>query len=384
MYVIIYISFLKEVVIFMNKTKLFISASFDSKHKDFYEQEAAYLLRNDIRSKILGDVNSFLNKPKKNESLLINPEIVYVGGYYYYAGINTDTFEGCEKLVDTQLKEIDTADLVLVVIDRCSAIATMSELLYAAYKNKEIVIFADPKVCKLDINSKYWYAIEMAKTYDDNITFINYKDVNEIIDYLRKYKKNNLIKPLKNNIITREKNSQKNIFISCHYDFDHRYVNKENIVVLAQNDIRSKLVGDVRSATFENDVTFIKKNKNLKYVGGFYYYYLIGDRKRDSLKEYEMKSNAMILRLKQSDIVCCVLNNYESYGVVAEFLYASFLKKKVNIYYYKQITDFKKNKEYWFPIIMACKINNDTSIIDVKKEEDIIKSIENIDNDFFI
>lgn len=77
---------------------------------------------------------------------------------------------------------------------------------------------------------------------------------------------------------------KKIFFISCHYDFEHKYVNKENISVLVQNDIRSKLVGSVRSATFENDVTYIKKNKNLKYVGGFYYYYLVGDRKSDNLK----------------------------------------------------------------------------------------------------
>lgn len=365
----------------MNKIKLFISAAFDSKHKDFYEQEAIYNLRNDIRSKILGDVKYFLNKPKKDRCLLINPEITYVGGYYYYDNINANTLESCKDIIDIQLNELDTANLVIVIIDRCSAISTMSELLYAAYKNKEIVIFADPKVCKLDINSKYWYAIEMARTFDDNITFINYDDMNQIIEYLKGYKKNNSIKPNKNNIVAKEKSTYKNIFISCHYDFEHKYVNKENIVVLAQNDIRTKLVGDARSATFENESTYLKKNKNLKYIGGFYYYYLIGDRDKDDLKEYEMKSNAMISKLKQSDIVCSILNNYESYGVVAEFLYASFIKKKVNIYYYKQITDFNKNKEYWFPILMACKVNKDTSYIEVKKEEDIIKSIENINND---
>ena len=368
----------------MSKTKLFISAAFDLKHKDFNEQKAVYALRNDVRSKILGDSKNFLNKPKKNRCLLINPEITYVGGFYYYDGVNTNTFEGCKNIIDIQLKEMDSAGLVLVIIDRYSAISTMSELLYAAYKNKEIVIFADPKVCKLDINSKYWYAIEMSRTFDDNITFINYHDISEITDYLRKYKKTSFKKPGKKNTVAKEKTTKKNIFISCHYDFEHKYVNKENIVVLVQNDIRSKLVGDVRSATFENDVTYIKKNKNLKYVGGFYYYYLIEDRDNDNLKEYQMKSNAMISKIKQSDIVCSILNNYESYGVVAEFLYASFLKKKVNIYYYKQITDFNKNKEYWFPILMACKINPDTNYIEVKKEKDIIKSIENINNDCFI
>ena len=163
---------------------------------------------------------------------------------------------------------MDSGGLGLVIIDRYSAISTMSELLYAAYKNKEIVIFADPKVCKLDINSKYWYAIEMSRTFDDNITFINYHDISEITDYLRKYKKTSFKKPGKKNTVAKEKTTKKNIFISCHYDFEHKYVNKENIVVLVQNDIRSKLVGDVRSATFENDVTYIKKNKNLKYVGG--------------------------------------------------------------------------------------------------------------------
>lgn len=97
-----------------------------------------------------------------------------------------------------------------------------------------------------------------------------------------------------------------------------------------------------------------------------------------------MKSNAMKTKLKSSDIVCAIINSYESYGVVSEFLYASFIKKKVNIYYYKQITDFVKNKEYWFPIFMVCKVNENTNYIEVKKGKDIIKSIENINNEDFV
>lgn len=367
----------------MNKTKLFISAAFDSKHGEFSEEETIYRLKDDVRNKILGDVKFFLRMPKKNKSLSYNPSIIYVGGYYYYNDYNCNTLESCKALIDIQLKELDQSDLVVVIIDRYSAISTMSELLYAAYKNKEIVIFADPKICKLDINSKYWYAIEMAKTLDDNITFTNYDDIEDVKTFLKEYKKS-IIKPVKKIESNKIQSFEKNIFISCHYDFDHKYVNKENISVLAQNDIRSKLVGDVRSATFENDVTYIKKNKNLKYVGGFYYYYLVGDRKSDNLKEYQMKSNSMISKIKSSDILCAILNNYESYGVVAEFLYASFLKKKVNIYYYKQITDFIKNKEYWFPILMACKINENANYIEVKKEKDIIKNIENINNEDFV
>lgn len=367
----------------MNTIKLFISAAFDLKHGEYSEKEAMYKLENDVRRKILGDVKYFLRKPKENRCLSYNTDITYVGGYYYYDDYKCDTLESCKDLIDIQLKEIDEADLVVVIIDRYSAISTMSELLYAAYRNKQIIIFADPKICMLDINSKYWYAIEIAKTLDDNITFTNYNEISEVKDYLKSYKKEN-IKPAKKITHTKNKGCEKNIFISCHYDFEHKYVNKENISVLAQNDIRSKLVGDVRSATFENDTAYVKKNKNLKYVGGFYYYYLVGDRKNDNLKEYQMKSNAMISKLKSSDIVCAILNNYESYGVVSEFLYASFLKKKVNIYYYKQITDFIKSKEYWFPILMACKINVNTNYIEVKKEKDIIRSIENINNEDFV
>jgi len=244
----------------MNKTKLFISAAFDLKHGEFSEEEAIYKLRNDVRSKILGDVKYFIRKPKKNRCLSYNTDITYVGGYYYYDDCNSNTLESCDALIDIHLNELDEADLVVVIIDRYSAISAMSELLYAAYKNKEVVIFADPKICTLDINSKYWYAIEMAKTLDDNITFINYEDIEEVKTYLKEYKKS-VIKPAKKIVYTKSNSSEKNIFISCHYDFDHKYVNKENISVLVQNDIRSKLVSDVRSATFENDMTYIKKNK---------------------------------------------------------------------------------------------------------------------------
>lgn len=367
----------------MSKIGLFISATFDAKHKECSFEEASYRLRNDVRTKILGDVKYFLNKPKKDRHLSYNEEIVYKGGYYFYDDLKGDTFESCNQIVEMQLKEIDSSDLVIVILDRPSAIATISELLYASYKNKEIVIFADPNICKLDINSKYWYTIEMCKTFNDNITFINYTSVEEIMDYLKNYKKSKVKKPLKKiNSVSNTNNLQK-IFISCHYDFSHSKVNKENISVLAQNDIRSKLVGDARAATFENDNTYLKHNKNLKYVGGFYYYYLVGDRNEDNLKEYQMKSKSMINRLKETDIICSILNNYECYGVVSEFLYGSFLNKKVFIYYYKEITDFIKNKEYWFPILIASKINSNTTFIEVKNEKDIIKRIENINNEHF-
>ena len=65
-------------------------------------------------------------------------------------------------------------------------------------------------------------------------------------------------------------------------------------------------------------------------------------------------------------------------------MYVSFLKKKVNIYYYKQITDFIKSKEYRFPILTACKVSGNTNYIEVKKGKDIIKSIENINNEDFV
>ncbi len=64
----------------MSKTKLFISAAFDSKHGKFNEEEAIYRLKDDVRSKILGDVKYF-RKPKKNKKLSYNPDITYVGGY---------------------------------------------------------------------------------------------------------------------------------------------------------------------------------------------------------------------------------------------------------------------------------------------------------------
>lgn len=195
----------------MNKTKLFISAAFDSKHGAFSEEEATYRLRNDVRSKILGDVKCFLRKPKKNKSLSYNPDIIYVGGYYYYDDYNCNTLESCKALIDIQLKELDQSDLVVVIIDRYSAISTMSELLYAAYKNKEIIIFADPKICKLDINSKYWYAIEMAKTLDDNITFINYDDIEDVKTFLKGYKKT-VIKPAKKISCNKVQSNEKNIF----------------------------------------------------------------------------------------------------------------------------------------------------------------------------
>lgn len=363
----------------MTKTKSFVSCSYQIKHNLYNEKETKKLLENDIRTKLLGNVNLFLKKPKHKIYLKSNKNIEYVGGFYYEIEENENHLVNCKEIVNKEKAELEQSDLVICIINNTSPIGTITELLYAAYLNKEIVIFADPNICQMNKNYRFWYSVLMAKKFDDNITFINSCEEKVILKYLENYKKTNQKEKAKKIKEYENKNKRDiNLFLSADYGVQHKYVNKKNVVTLMQNNIRNKLLKNPKNFAFENEGNYINKRNRLKYIGGFYYYFLSGENNNNEFAEHELLTNSMIEKLESADIVVSIFDAYERIGVVSELLYAAFRNKKTIVFYYDNITKFQKEFEYWYPIILAQNINPEIELIKVEKEDEIVKYIKKI------
>ena len=161
--------------------KLFYSGTYKVRHEFINKENVLEMLKDDVRSKIVGDVYSTVYA-SDGVILKNNPNVMYVGGFYYEN--NNPEKSECENVVYEELKQIDKCDLVVCNLTKYSAIASVTELIYAASLGKHIVIFCDPKITSYNIQGEYWFPILTCKEIDDNIEvkFINSED--EIIDYV--------------------------------------------------------------------------------------------------------------------------------------------------------------------------------------------------------
>ncbi|MBR2711449.1 MAG: nicotinamide mononucleotide transporter [Bacilli bacterium] len=164
-----------------NMIKMFYSGTYKVRHEKINEENVLEMLKDDIRSKIVGNVKDTVyasnGVPLKN-----NKNVMYVGGFYYEKQNKNKSV--CENVVSEELKQIDRCDLVVANLTKYSAIASVTEIIYAAFKQKKIVIFCDPKVTSNKIEGEYWFPILTSKQLNKNIEvkFVNNED--EIINYV--------------------------------------------------------------------------------------------------------------------------------------------------------------------------------------------------------
>jgi hypothetical protein len=162
---------------------LFVGSTYKTRHELVTKENVEVLLKDDIRSKIVGNQKLFIygSKPCVLE---INNKIKYMGGFYYEE--NKDNLTECENVVYSELSQIDKSDLIIIILHNYSAIATITELMYASLKKKKIVIFCDPKITRFEIDGEYWFPIIAAKKINDNIEVIFSEKDSDIIDYIEK------------------------------------------------------------------------------------------------------------------------------------------------------------------------------------------------------
>lgn len=163
--------------------KLFYSGTYCTRHELINKDNISELLKNDIRSKIVGDVYKTIY-PSSGVVIKNNKNVEYIGGFYYeekHEGKST-----CESVVLEELKQIAKCDIVVANLTKYSAIATITEILYAAMHNKKTVIFCDPNITKHKIEGEYWFPILTAKELNKNIEIRYIENEEEIIDYINK------------------------------------------------------------------------------------------------------------------------------------------------------------------------------------------------------
>ncbi len=161
--------------------KLFYSGTYKVRHEMINRDNVLEMLKDDMRSKIVGNVYDTVYA---SDGIIIknNKNVMYIGGFYYEK--QNEGKSVCENVVFEELKQIDRCDLIVVNLMNYSAIASVTEMIYAAYKNKQIEIFCNPNITSYDVCGEYWFPILTAKKLDNNVNvhFVNNED--EIIDFI--------------------------------------------------------------------------------------------------------------------------------------------------------------------------------------------------------
>ena len=162
--------------------RLFFSSAYNVQHSTITPENATEKLASDIRSQMLGSVEKFLYA--KVSPLEINPQLEYVGGFYYEP--QSKKLSACASTVKAELDEINQADIVMVSLLKYSAIATITELLYAArFPEKEIIIFCDSDITQFKVEYEYWFPILAAQRTTQNLRVVYVKNDNEILNFIK-------------------------------------------------------------------------------------------------------------------------------------------------------------------------------------------------------
>lgn len=165
--------------------KMFYSGTYKVRHELINENNICKMLKDDIRSKIVGDVEKTIYA---SDGIVLknNKNVMYIGGFYYEKQEKDKSV--CENVVREELKQIDNCDIVIANLTKYSAIASVTEIIYAAFKQKKIVIFCDPKVTSYEVEGEYWFPIIASKQLNNNVEvkFINNEE--EIINYINNLK----------------------------------------------------------------------------------------------------------------------------------------------------------------------------------------------------
>ena len=161
--------------------KLFYSGTYKVRHELINEENICEMLKDDLRSKIVGNVEDTIYA-SNGVPLKRNKNVMYVGGFYYEKQNPKKTI--CESVVDEELKQIDKCDLVVANLTKYSAIATITEIIYASFKNKKIVIFCDPNITNYEVTGEYWFPILTCKKINKNIDIKYITKEEEILDYI--------------------------------------------------------------------------------------------------------------------------------------------------------------------------------------------------------
>lgn len=164
------------------------------------------------------------------------------------------------------------------------------------------------------------------------------------------------------------------MFYSGTYKVRHEEINEDNVLEKLKDDVRSKIVGDVAKTVYASDGVVLKNNKNVMYIGGFYY------EKQDKTKSIcENVVNEELKQIDSSDLIIANLTTYSAIASITEIVYAAFKQKKIVVFCNPDITSYEVEGEYWFPLIAIKKIDPYVEIRFVKSDEEIVKYVNELE-----
>lgn len=162
-------------------------------------------------------------------------------------------------------------------------------------------------------------------------------------------------------------------FYSGTYKVRHELINENNILEMLKDDTRSKIVGDVKDTVYASSGVVTKANKNVMYIGGFYY-----EKQNPNKSICENVVSEELKQIDNCDIVIANLMNYSAIASITEIIYAAFKKKKIVIFCDPNITSYEVEGEYWFPILTVKQLNPNVEVKFVDSDEEIVKYVHNL------
>lgn len=159
--------------------KLFYSGTYCVQHQYITEENVKEMLKDDIRTKLVDNIDDVIYA---NDGIVTkNPNVMYIGGFYYEKGNAKTT---TEKVVNAELAQIDRSDMLVVNLIGHAAIGSVAEIMYAATKGKRMEIFMKDEGNSFEVVGEYWFPLLTLKKMHANFNIHKITDENEIIDYI--------------------------------------------------------------------------------------------------------------------------------------------------------------------------------------------------------
>ena len=169
------------------KRKIYFGGNFEFQYKDYSKEK----LENDYRAIILGDADKMLHTPtNETKTVEIRPGVEYVGPFYFYEEGTT-----ANNIVRNEYQMVMASSDVIFLLDNVNSPGTISELIHAAYNNKNIYIFYiemkhDDGEPENDVDSLQWYPITMSQIISNKVRLYKCRDKNDAVVNIQELIKN--------------------------------------------------------------------------------------------------------------------------------------------------------------------------------------------------
>jgi hypothetical protein len=150
---------------------------FGGQFRFLYKDASKEVIKEDFRSKVLGDYQLMLRRPQCGY-VQLSPNAQYVGPFYFYEE-GTSAWD----IVLNEFSMVERCTDAVFILDNESCPGSISELIHASFLKKNVNIFyvstpIDEGEPENEINSKQWYAIQMASIVNPGNT-----DITECLTY---------------------------------------------------------------------------------------------------------------------------------------------------------------------------------------------------------